>query len=341
MTEERFGPVVVRPYRPGDEAGIVACHNHVFGEPGRGGRLQGLAHWRWKFASGPLPERQIVVAEHDHDGIVGTYAAIPYRVWIEDRVLRCAQGVDLVVRPEHRRLGPPPGLFVTLGKRYHDRYCGDDDTKAVFFFGWPIPAWKYGSKHLGYSVGRDWDFLFHDHGGAGFAPRAAPPGLEVRRVDRFGDDVDALFAALRGELQVCLVRDAAYLNWRYGECPDRAYRLYECRSRTSGTLRGVAVYTVGDLIRPHTAFLVDWLAPAADEDVTQALVANLEQQANRDRCQVLATVFSQVDPRFLAWQHLGFRVLGSPYFVAIVPYRHDVPFYRQRLYFTLGDSDLV
>lgn len=335
----RYDDIEVRLYRPGDEAGIVACYNRVF--PPTGMAAQDLEQWRWKFEANPVRETHIVVADHAREGIVGTYAAIPYRAWMLGREARAAQGVDLVVLPDWRRVGPPPGLFINLGRAYHETFCGDHDHKAAFFFGWPIPAWKHGHKYLGYQVGRDWDFLFRDDGATGFAARTVPSEVAVAEVQRFDTRVDRLFAGLRRQIGISLVKDAAYLNWRYAACPHRRYRLAECRDAGTGDLRGIAVYTVADLLRPHTSFLVDWLTEPDDEAVTVALIGWAEAQSNRDGTQVLATVFNQVDRRFLLFQRLGFSVLGSAYFVAITPYRHELADFRAHWQFALGDSDLI
>ena len=46
------------------------------------------------------------------------------------------------------------------------------------------------------------------------------------------------------------------------------YRMYECRERSTGKLRGISVYTQSDFLFPHTAFLVDWMLPENDDAMT-------------------------------------------------------------------------
>lgn len=336
MTERRLDGLTVRTYRDGDEQGILACYAKIF-EQG----VLDLEQWNWKFRDNPTGRVEIVVADHDTDGIVGVYAAIPYRADIDGEEAWASQGVDLAVLPEYRRVGPPPGLFISIGSLYHDEYCGQGPERASYYFGLPIPAWKHGHRHFGYQVGRDWDFLFLDPGSATSLERRVAPGLEVRTVETPSEDHDELELRVRPELRVAIRRDRDYWRWRYAARPDRTYRLLECRDRSSGKLRGAAVYSVADLLRPRTAWLVDWLVPSGDLEATEALICSAETHARADRTGALAALFSQVDPRFLAFQDLGFRVMGSPYFLAVVPYRHSLAFFRERWYFTLGDSDLV
>lgn len=335
------GDVVVRPYRPGDENGILDCYNRIFPTPDGTIPRRSLEHWKWKFLGNPTGLLQHVVAEHPVEGIVGGYAGIPVRIKAEGRTQLAAQGVDLMVLPRWRRHGPRPGLFVHLGWRYHELYCGAGEGKVLFTYGWPVPAWRMGQRYLGYWNIRDWDFLFAEIAPSGRAPRAAPAELEVAEVARFDAEVDRLWGDLRRDVELALERDRSYLNWRYAERPDHAYRLFVCRERASGRLRGAMVYTVGNFLRPHTSFLVDWLAPADDRDATVAMVAAAERAALADGTGVLALTLNQVDPRFLVFQDLGFRVRGTPYFIVLASFKFETTYYRDHWYYTMGDSDLI
>lgn len=326
----------LRAYRPGDETAILACYNEIFSVP------RDLRHWNWKFKDNPLREMQVSLAEDTATGaIVGQYAAIPLAIWMEGVRAKTAQIVDLLVLPSWRRHGGRPGLFAQVGRFWIDTHVGSHPTQEAFAFGWPVPAWRAGQKYLGYLNVRDWDILFRETG-PGFAPRSRPGDLDVVEVARFGADIDRLWTRMQAELKLAVVRDARYLNWRYADHPDLSYRLLECRERASGTLRGVAVYGVGDWPRPNTAMIVDWLLPAADLDATHALLARCEEHAAEDGVGVLGTIFNHVDPRFLTFQRAGFLVLGTSYFVVIktIP-RLDTVYYRDNWYLTPGDSDLV
>lgn len=334
------GPeVTLRPYRAGDEDAILACYNRIFPDPDGGIPPRSMEHWRWKFGDNPAGVIQHVVAEHETAGVIGGYAGIPVRIWSEQRPQLAAQGVDLMVLPEWRRSGRKPGLFVHLGWKFHELYCGAEDGKVLFTYGWPVPAWRMGQRYLGYWNIRDWDFVFREVDG--HPERAAPADLETRPVERYGEDVDALFESLKPSLGLALIRDARYLNWRYADRPDRTYTLYECRERGSGALRGICVYTVADFVRPNTGYLVDWLAAADDEAATTSMVATLEGRARADGVGILASVWNHGDPRFLLFQRLGFLVRGTPYFLVLASFKYDTMYYRDQWYFTMGDSDLI
>lgn len=328
-------PITIRPYRPGDEGSLLQGHNRIFPE-------RSLAHWRWKFADNPTGQVHTMVAEHAEEGIVGAYVTLPVFAKVDEQRRIIGQCVDLWVLPDHRRYGPRPGLFVNLALAHYEAWGGRGETKNSFHHGWPIATWRIGQKYLRYEMVRDWDFLFRELPAGGLAARAAPGDLEVRRVERFDGDVDALWAAFAPSTRLAVIRDQRYLNWRYADAHDASYELYECRERSSGRLRGLAVVTHKDFVMPNTCFVVDWLVPADDADATIALVATAERRATELGAAVLATLFQHRDPRFLAFQRLGFLVYGTVYFQVVIPFdQHDTHFYKEEWYHTLGDSDLV
>ncbi len=331
-------PVVLRAYRPGDEQPVLECYNRIFPDPDAGIGPRSLAHWRWKFQDNPTGRIQHVVAEHATEGVIGAYAGIPVRIWSEGREQLAAQGVDLMVLPRWRRHGPRPGLFIHLGWKFHELFCGADDGKVLFTYGWPVPAWRAGQRYLGYWNIRNWDLVFRELSAT--RPRSGPAGLRTEPVARFGADVDALWQSLRPTFGLALIRDQRYLNWRYADCPDRDYTLYECRD-ADGALRGVCVYTVADFLVPNTGFMIDWLAPVDDADATMSMVCALEARGRADGVDVLAGLFNQVDPRFLVFQRIGFMVLGTTYFLVLASFKYDTIYYRDEWYMTMGDSDLL
>lgn len=329
-------PITIRPFRPGDESGVLRGHNLTF-TPARS-----LAHWQWKFRDNPTGQLHVMVADHATEGIVGAYVTLPVRVRADGTECLAGQCVDLFVLPEHRRHGKRPGLFVNLALAHYETWGGKAPHQNAFHYGWPIATWRIGQRYLKYEIVRDWDLLFHERPAAGFAPRALPAGLRVQAVPRFGPDVDALWTRLQDQSRLQIIRDARYLNWRYADAHDASYELIECREVGSDTLRGIAVLTKRDLQIPGASFLADWLLPADDYDATVCLIGHAEQYANRQGSPVLATLFQHLDPRFLHFQYRGFKVIGTGYFQVVIPFHlDDTQWFKDHWYHTLGDSDLV
>ncbi len=329
-------PITIRPWQPGDEVGVLAGHNQTFTPP------RSMAHWLWKFRDNPTGQVHTMVAAHETAGIVGAYVTLPVTFTIEGKRRIAGQCVDLFVLSDWRRHGARPGLFVNLALAHYELWGGKGAHQNSFHYGWPIATWRIGQKYLRYEIVRDWDFLFRELPPGGFVPRAVASELECRRVVRFDADTDNLWAAFEKTTQLAIVRDAKYLNWRYADAHDVTYELWECRERRTNRLRGLAIVARRDFVLPNTCFVVDWLVPADDSDTTGALVAMAEQRATSLGAAALVTLFQHRDPRFLAFQRLGFLVYGTIYFQVVIPFdQQDTHFYKEHWYHTLGDSDLV
>ncbi len=330
--------IEIRPYRPGDETALVAGYNKVF--PTEDGKIKprSMEHWHWKFRDNPTGLIHVAVAEHEQEGIVGCYVTLPVKIRTEGTYGICGQVVDLFVLPEFRRHTGRPGLFVHTALKQYEWFGGNEEGQNLFHYGWPVPNWRIGHKYLNYENVCNWDFLFRECAGT---PREATEDLEVIQVERFGEEVDALWAAMEPSFELALVRDARYLNWRYADAHDHDYRLYECRERSTGKVRGLFVYSVCDFLFPRTGFVVDWLLPHDDADATVAMLAVAERQASADGAKILATLFGHMDPRFLQFQRLGYMLYGTSYFVVVAPFKYSTHYYREHWYITAGDSDLV
>ncbi|MFM1872805.1 MAG: hypothetical protein RL398_2227 [Planctomycetota bacterium] len=330
------GPIQLRPFQPGDEQGLLAGHNGIF-QPHRT-----LAHWQWKFRDNPTGLNHTMLAVHETEGIVGAYVTIPTKFRADGAEVIGGQCVDLWVRPEHRRAGPRPGLFVNMALAHYERWGGKNADQNAFHYGWPIATWRIGQRYLKYEMVRDWDFLFREVPPGGVPTRAVSDDLDVVAVQRFSTDVDGLWDRLKDQSRLQIVRDARFLNWRYADAHDATYQLWECRERTTGALRGLAVTTLRDFLFPRTAFLADWLVPADDYDATAALLARAERRAGEQGASALATQFNHLDPRFLLFQRRGYQVYGTSYFQVVIPFTlDDTLWFKDHWYCTPGDSDLI
>ena len=101
-------PIQIRPYRAGDEAGILDCYNRVFPDPEAGIPKRSLEHWNWKFRDNPSGLIQHQLAVHEDQRIVGIYAGIPVRI--------CCEGRDQIAAQEVGRLTRFPSLELGVEK---------------------------------------------------------------------------------------------------------------------------------------------------------------------------------------------------------------------------------
>jgi hypothetical protein len=206
-------------------------------------------------------------------------------------------------------------------------------------YGMPVrSAWRIGRLYLDYEVCRSQDALWVD---PDRFRAAAAPCVEVEEVERFPEEVVELFERAREPHGALAVRDAAYLNWRFVERPEHAYRCALARGARGESL-GLAVYR-GAVFDGHESGLVcDWLVPAGEERAAHALRAWLVERARSEDRRCLAGIWPETCPDWGSFQRAGYRVSPTQYYNVICQYtaRFDIRWLYWNWYYTLGDFDL-
>jgi len=336
----RHAGLTLRPYRPGDEEGILALFQRVFGQE------RSLAHWRWKFQDN-LVGRHIMLGVTEPGEVVGQYATIPVRATVDGKRFIFSQPVDSMIDPDYRRGLKKPGLFVSIFLQFRDEYCRPD--RAAVMYGFPIPEpLRIGQRLMGYVPLHPIVKLVKPIGGA---PHRTPwqqlvellhrGRVQVREVNRFDLSGDRLWARCERELRVAIVRDAAYLNWRYAECPDVKYRLLQAEERISHRVCGLAVLRLGVRGQP-VALLMDWMVPQGDWVTADRLLKRSCQEAESaglTELQAWMPRSSQWHEYLLRW---GFYAIDSDYIFSAITYTPELPLERLHplWYYTMGDSDI-
>jgi hypothetical protein len=170
-----------------------------------------------------------------------------------------------------------------------------------------------------------------------YRPRRGAASLSVEDVVQFDEGADALWSRVRSDFDYAVVRDRAYLNWRY--CDPRAGD-YSVRSVTrAGELLGFMVSGVrsGELV------VVDYLA--SDAGALDALIADALGTANRDELPAVSVVLPRQHRDRETFLRAGFLVAGvlanhghTPGISRAVPRLTDP---RARIHVALGDEDAV
>ncbi len=94
-------------------------------------------------------------------------------------------------------------------------------------------------------------------------PREAPSGLEIAEVASFDDSFGAFWYKIRHRFPVMVVRDPAYLNWRFVDVPTREYTIFAARSE--GQIRGFTVLRVAPLGRFAVGLIADLVVDVSAE----------------------------------------------------------------------------
>ena len=294
----------IRPYRDGDEHGIIETFNLVFGRQDESFRPRTLDDWRWAFADNPGGMR-VWVAERN-GSIVAQFASQPHRVRVLGRQRVFAQIIDSMVHPDHRRGLKRPGLFVETALPMVAATCGPN--RDLVTYGWPNSgAWRIGRRFVQYQLLRREKVLAREPGAGALV---APAGVE--EVERAEPAVLDLYERCAGNWGASAIRDKAFLDWRLCSHPRKRYRLFVVRD-SGGGWAGYAAYRAGDWPQAGSATVVDWLVPPGDVAVGAVLRETLLAAARADGAQVLLALFPGWSPWFERFQEWGFLVHGTPY----------------------------
>ena len=324
----------IRPFQPGDEEGILATFNVVFGENDPAFVARTRAEWDWAFARNPAGQR-IWVAECE-GMIAAQCAALPYRVHVDGKDTSFTQGVDSMVHPEHRKGLRRPGLYVETAYPFFRQFGGHGAD--LLHYGWPVePAWRIGRTFLGYEIVRTQIVHVREvEPGAS----ALPPGIE--RMTRFDSGVGALYLRCRENWGASVIRDAVYLDWRFVERPGVRYHLLGARG-ADGVLRGYAVYRRAERPFPGAGLLMDWLVPDGDVEVGELLREAVLAQARADGARVVVAVFPEWTPWNARFQEWGFRLHTTQYLLIgiVQDPRYDTWWLRENWWVQLAELDVV
>jgi GNAT superfamily N-acetyltransferase len=299
----------IRDYREGDEEGILALRQQVFGDVDQVRRLPGT--WRWQFCRNPAGKPIFALAE-DRGRIVGQYVVIPTRFSVHGEALTLALSCDTMIHPDYRR----QGLFIALAQEVYRRMEQEGRMAAVW--GFPNQA-----SLTGFTRGLDWRLLavyplriiplrpltlIRTHLGIKKAPGPGPlkkkgavrtiPELTVEPVTRFDRAYDDLWQRRRNLAPIIQIRDAAYLNWRYTAVPDFGYRPLAVRS--GGRLLGFMVIRTLSLMGHFFGVLTDLFPfPIRDLPTTLQLVSLARGVCRDEGAEFMTCLFSRADPAFL------------------------------------------
>jgi GNAT superfamily N-acetyltransferase len=97
-----------------------------------------------------------------------------------------------------------------------------------------------------------------------------PPDVSVSEVDRFGEDVDRLWAETRSDYDAIFERDSVFLNWRFVDCPGLRYRRFV--ARREGRTVGYVVLRRSEPVELRQGIVADLYAARGDTGTLDVLV---------------------------------------------------------------------
>lgn len=333
------GDFVVREYEPGDEHAILATFNRIFSGIDRTFVPRTLEDWRWRFEENPAGRRIWLALTRDGE-VVAQQAGMRVRVWNHGQEVRWNQIVDSFADPK-RGGGLKPGVFLLAARPFHDTYGGRPPDKEPCMYGLPIRrAYRIGQKFLYYQTVRNQNEV---RVAVDRMAHPASPGIEVEEVRSFPAEVDVFYERARAPFGQIVVRDHAFLDWRFVRRPGVRYRIALARRRSDRGLVGYAVFRRAAFDLEESGLVMDWLVDPEERAAGHALRHWLASCAREEGAELLRGIFPEPCADFHEFQRAGFRVHPTSYFLAAgscLPGFHTLRMYWD-WYYTLAEFDLA
>ena len=325
------GTFFIRPYEAEDEGGVLNLWEAAFGKS----MSRGL--FRWKWLANPYGH-QIMLCVDEKGTPVAMYSGIPLRANWRGETVRFTHLMDHNSHPAYRNvLGGRTGIFVRTANAFFERFGGPH--ASIFIYGFPGKRHFFlGEKTLHYVPLRGGlAFLSARSSDTTFRMRAFRGKIE--RIDSALGDFDPLSEACRTIFPFSVLRDAAFLSWRFLKHPERKYEIWVYRSFMGRSLKAYAVL----FHEPESSCIVDLFS--SDGDVRFAdFIARLMSAMAENGVRQLKT---WLPPEHFMTKGLasgGFRIGPEP--IGFIPGGRtfhealDMDQVSNQIFYTMADGDL-
>jgi hypothetical protein len=272
-------PVLRRGVRE-DTDGICALLRRSFPDNAKG-RPEVLD---WQYWDNPFGPPTVYVWD-DAGRIVGHYAVVAYPARISGRPGRLGIGIDAAIDPDYQGRQ----LFGPLTAKLYPQaradgmdaivcYPNDNSVRGIARQGWhelgQLRTWllPLRAEWFARRTGLPASLLVPAVAALRRRPRRAARKFGTSEVATVQDDADLLWAQLDDEVMNGVVRNAAWLRWRYLDRPAPSpYRIFE--ARRAGQLQALAITTVQQQQGGTFTYLLELLA--VDDRAARAVVAHV------------------------------------------------------------------
>ncbi len=284
------------------------------------------ARYQWLYGGPAVRRLRTFLVLDDATGeVIGCSSLVPHTVSVAGELRPAAIGVDLAIAQGHRVAGPA----VILQRAVVEAVARGEFGEGAFCFAYPNDGALPVVKRVGYrAVAKTAHAVKPVRTGYKLAPRLPSPVLvpplakagdlalalldrarllrsptlhKAEVVTRPDARFDALFERMRRELPILGDRRAAFLDWRYVQCPTREHLFIAVTTRSGLELLGYAIVACDN----QTAVLVDHLAVDA-----AATVATFTHLATELRGRGFDSVFAS----FLGGASLASALRTSGFF---------------------------
>src|SRR5436305_363082 len=208
--------VLIRRYEAGDEQQILDLFARSFHAP------RSLESWRWKYENDPWGRERISLAFDETGALIGHYAGYPMPFVIDGRRAIANQIGDTMTEKSIRHVGRgPTSILGRTALHFYEHFAAE---KVAFNYGFNVAnIQKFSLRFL--RSDRVEPVTYR-------VARALQPANRFRRwalgyqlelVRETTAEWDDFFARVAPSYRFLVERNAAYVRWRYLQCPGVPY----------------------------------------------------------------------------------------------------------------------
>ena len=361
--------LIIRPMKDDEYPIIVSIIYNVFGH-------HTPDEWRtllkWRYENNPAREgcpHHYFVGEVNKE-IIGVIGLIPYRIKISNDIVSIVSPIDLAVKQEARSKGYgrkirtrildkgiSPFLMSTSCNIHTNKLSLSSGGKEIIegkkkfikplrtknFIERKLSKSKYTKFLLNnfalYIMSIPFDIIFKikNH----FSTYSKISDASIENIVFFDSRFDAFWEQISEDYPVLIVRDSAYLNWRYCEYPFNRFHSF-CLTRNNKIL-GFAVFYMGiDENELKFTSILELLTPKNSYNIFEHILHEIIIRSIQGDCDCIITITSDKSIQKIL-QKYGFRIKEidfSPYtYHNNGSYPEELLSKSENWHISLGDGD--
>ena len=168
--------------------------------------------------------------------------------------------------------------------------------------------------------------------------RPTPPSTSIVEVERFDLAIDGLWQKVKASYPAICPRNSRFLNWRFVDCPQLRYRIFQ--AYRDGALVGYSVLRLTTPQELRQGIIVDLFADRRDPAVFRDLICHAVEHFGQDVASVeCATSLPEIDTILSAFGFFKTRTLAPTVVVSDELLRSEIRGLRNKWFFSKGDHD--
>jgi hypothetical protein len=288
------------------------------------------ADFAWRHSQNAAGQAIIAVVRDGRNEVVGFVWAVPLRMRVKGGDYPAAIGTNLVIGPEYRNTfvytrlvrrfqqifsdnGIPLHFSFVSEKTYQRQRKQTPQTVSTI----PLFVKPLNPESLaqGYFT-KKWQGFMVDRVGRMMSPfvfrqrsLASRGDITVQVIDDFGPDFDEFWLRVRDKYPAMVIRDRAFLAWRFAAISGRRYHILVARAEDE--MLGYAVLRCSTIRGVRTGLVMDLLVSESSlsDTVGACLVAEAEAYFRAEKMALAAGLMTALAGEFRIMSQAGYRSL--------------------------------